>query len=57
MSRVWGNLRAMRLKYIQKVYALSNMHIPHTEGNLKNAGKAAKPLIIGDYTTQRVTLT
>jgi hypothetical protein len=51
MSRVWGNLRAVCWKDTQKVYALSNMHNPHAEGNLVDDGKAAKPLIIGDYTT------
>jgi hypothetical protein len=51
MSRVWGNLRAVCWKNIQKVYALFNMHIPHAEGNLMDGRKAAKPLIIGDYTT------
>jgi hypothetical protein len=28
------------------------MHIPPVEGNFKDGGKAVKPLVIKDYTTQ-----
>ena len=50
VTRVRGNLRAVRWKDKCDVYILTNMHSPPVEGNFTDdSGQAIKPSVIEDY--------
>jgi hypothetical protein len=52
VTRVRGNLRAVRWKDKRDVYILTNMHDPPVEGNFSDeSGCAIKPTVVEDYNT------
>ena len=52
ITRVRGNLSAVRCKDKRDVYVLTNIHAPPAEGNFcDESGRALKPRVIEDYNT------
>ena len=50
VTRVRGNLRAVRWKDRRDVYILTNMHSPPVEGNFTDdSGHAINPRVVEDY--------
>jgi hypothetical protein len=49
VTRVSGNLRAVRWKDRRDVYILINMHAPGVEGNFtQESGQSIKPRVVED---------